>query len=61
MTDQSPASFPRPDAPLVLLGASGLGEIGEAWEVGQGRMLWSLASGSSLAGREESIILSLDL
>lgn len=45
MTDQSPASFPRPDAPLVLLGASGLGEIGEAREVGQERILWSLASG----------------
>lgn len=30
MTDQSLASFPRPDAPLVLLGASGLGQRGEA-------------------------------
>jgi hypothetical protein len=44
MTDQSPASFPRPDAPPVLLGASGLGQGGEAGASGS-RMLCSPISG----------------
>lgn len=46
MSDQSPASFPRPAAPLVLLGASGLGQGGDPGVSGLvERMLCSLLSG----------------
>lgn len=61
MTDQSPASFLRPDASLVLLGASGLGQGGEVRVNGWRECFVAPSLAASLLGRWGSIILTLEL